>query len=75
MFKLEYQEALVLIQIVEATSFQGKDVQMMAKLIGKLQREAQKTSPRPDEDVTSEEWVEAGGYKLKPMDKAKGGTF
>ena len=75
MFKLEHQEAMVLLQIVEANSFQGKDIPMMAKLMGKLQREAQKTAPRPDEDVTSEEWVEAGGYKLKPMDKAKGGNF
>ena len=76
MFKLEHQEALVLLQIVEANSFQGKDIPMMAKLMGKLQREAQKTAPRPDVDVTAdEEWVEAGGYKLKPMDKAKGGTF
>ena len=77
MFKLEYQEALVLIQIIEANSFGGKDIPMIAKLIGKLQREAQKTAPRPDVDVTKdEEWVEAGGYKLKPMDdKAKGGTF
>ena len=75
MFKLEHQEALVLIQIIEANSFGGKDIPMIAKLIGKLQREAQKTAPRPDEDVTSEEWVEAGGYKLKPMDSAKGGTF
>ena len=75
MFKLEHQEALVLIQIIEANSFGGKDIPMIAKLIGKLQREAQKTAPRPDEDVTSEEWVDAGGYKLKPMDKAKGGTF
>ena len=77
MFKLEHNEALVLLQIVEANSFQGKDIQMMAKLMGKLQREAQKTAPRPDVDVTGDgEWVEAGGYKLQPMDdKAKGGTF
>ena len=67
MFKLEHKEALVLLQIIEANSFGGKDIEMIAKLIGKLQREAEKTAPRPDVDVTKdEEWVEAGGYKLKP---------
>ena len=57
MFKLEHNEALVLLQIIEANQFGGKDVPMMAKLIGKLQREAQKTLPQPDMDVT-EEWVD-----------------
>ena len=60
MFKLEYNEAVVILQIIEANSFQGKDVQMMAKLIGKLQREAEKTAPRPDVDVT-DDWVEEKG--------------
>ena len=57
MFKLEHNEALVLLQIVEANQFQGKDIPMMAKLIAKIQREAKKTAPQPDTDVT-EEWVD-----------------
>ena len=40
MFKLEHNEALILIQIVEANTFQGKDVEMIAKLLGKIKREA-----------------------------------
>jgi len=61
MFKLEHNEAMMLLQIIEATSFQGKDVPVMAKLIGKLQREMEKTAPRMDEDVT-EEWQEPQGF-------------
>ena len=57
MFKLEHQEAQVLLQIIEATTFGGKDVPMLAKLMGKLQREMEKTAPRPDVDVTTE-WVD-----------------
>ena len=55
MFKLEHEEAMVLLQIVEANTFSGKDIPMLAKLIGKLQREMEKTAPRPDVDVTNEE--------------------
>ena len=59
MFKLEHNEALVLLQMIEANSFQGKDIPMLAKLIGKLQREAEKTAPRPDVDVTTDAgWVD-----------------
>jgi hypothetical protein len=58
MFKLEHQEALVLLQIVEANQFSGKDIPMMAKLIAKIQREAEKTAPRPDVDVTDDGWVD-----------------
>ena len=58
MFKLEHNEALVLIQLIEVNSFQGKDVEMIAKLIGKIRREADKTAPRPDVDVTSDGWVD-----------------
>ena len=59
MFKLEHNEALVLLQIVEATQFGGKDIPMMAKLIAKIQREAKKTAPRPDVDVTTDGgWVD-----------------
>ena len=54
MFKLEHNEALVLLQIVEANQFQGKDIPMIAKLIAKIQREAAKTAPRPDVDVTEQ---------------------
>ena len=51
MFKLEHQEALVLLQIIEANQFQGKDIPMLAKLIGKIQREIEKTQPPGDEWV------------------------
>jgi hypothetical protein len=58
MFKLEHNEASVLIQVLEATSFSGKDVEMIAKLIGKIRREEEKTAPRPEVDVTAtDEWV------------------
>ena len=43
--------------IIEANQFAGKDIEVMAKLIGKIKREAQKTAPRVEEDVTSEEAV------------------
>jgi hypothetical protein len=59
MFKLEHHEALVLLQMVEANQFQGKDIPMLAKLIAKIQREAEKTAPRPDVDVTTDGgWVD-----------------
>ena len=59
MFKLEHNEALILVQIVEANTFQGKDIEMIAKLLGKIKREAIKTAPRVEEDVTQpvEEWT------------------
>ena len=57
MFKLEHHEALMLLQMIEANSFGGKDILMLAKLIAKIQREAEKTAPRKDTDVT-EEWVD-----------------
>jgi len=56
MFKLEHNEAMVLIQIIEANSFKGVDIEMIAKLIGKIKREATKTAPRAETDVTTEEW-------------------
>ena len=59
MFKLEHQEALVLLQIVEANQFSGKDIPMMAKLIAKIRREAEKPAPRPEVDVTTDAgWVD-----------------
>ena len=61
MFKLEHAEAMVLLQIVEANTFSGKDIPMLAKLIGKLQREMQKTAPRVETDVT-EEWSDGGSF-------------
>ena len=67
MFKLEHQEAIMLLQMIEANTFTGKDIPALAKLIGKLQREMQKTAPQPDTDVT-EEWVD-------PTDKTSGGSF
>ena len=57
MFKLEHHEAVMLLQMIEVNQFQGKDVPVLAKLIAKIQREAQKTAPQPDMDVT-EEWVD-----------------
>jgi len=61
MFKLEHKEAMVLLQIMEANQFSGKDIPMLAKLIGKLQREMEKTAPRVETDVT-EEWQEDGSF-------------
>ena len=59
MFKLEHHEALVLLQMIEANQFQGKDIPMLAKLIAKIQREAEKTAPRPEVDVTTDGgWVD-----------------
>ena len=59
MFKLEHHEALVLLQMIEANQFQGKDIPMLAKLIAKIQREAEKTAPRPEVDVTTDTgWVD-----------------
>ena len=59
MFKLEHSEALMLLNMIEVNSFQGKDVPKLAKLIAKIQREAEKTAPRPDVDVTTDAgWVD-----------------
>lgn len=49
MFKLEHNEALVLLQIIEVNQFAGKDVPMIAKLMDKLQREVVKTQPPGEE--------------------------
>ena len=57
MFKLEHSEALMLLQMIEVNTFTGKDVPALARLIAKIQREAKKTAPQPDTDVT-EEWVD-----------------
>ena len=67
MIKLEHSEAMMLLNIIEANQFSGKNIPALAKLIGKLQRELQKTAPQPDTDVT-EEWVD-------PTDKTSGGSF
>ena len=45
MLKLEHNECNILLAIVEVSSFQGKDVPDMAKIIEKLQKEALKTAP------------------------------
>ena len=45
MLKLENNECNILLSILEVTSFQGKDVPMLAKIIEKLQKEALKTAP------------------------------
>ena len=55
MFKLEHDEAVMLLQIIEANSFSGKDIPAIAKLITKLQREAVKTAPA---GTTTEDWIE-----------------
>ena len=59
MFKLEHSEAMILLAIIEANTFEGKDIPALAKLIAKIQREAEKTAPRPDVDVTTDTgWVD-----------------
>jgi hypothetical protein len=52
MFKLEHNEAMVLLQLIEVSQFLGKDIPMIGKIIEKLQREAIKTQP------PGEEWSE-----------------
>ena len=50
MFKLEHHEAIMLLQIIEANQFQGKDIPLVAKLMEKLIKEMKKTAPlNPDE--------------------------
>ena len=52
MFKLEHNEALILLQIIEANQFQGKDIPVIAKLMEKIHREAKKTAPKEPHDST-----------------------
>ena len=59
MFKLEHHEAVVLIQVIEANSFEGKNILMVEKILEKLMREKDKTAPDKDE------WVEGGDYDGK----------
>ena len=45
MIKMELHEVNILLAIIEANQFQGKDVHLIAKLIEKLQKESMKLSP------------------------------
>ena len=42
---MELHEVNILLAIIEANQFQGKDVPLIAKLIEKLQKESMKLSP------------------------------
>ena len=44
MLKLENGEVNVLLAMIEVSTFQGKDVPVIAKIIDKLQKEAVKTT-------------------------------
>jgi len=59
MFKLEHHEAIVLIQVIEANTFEGKDILMIAKILEKIHREKDKTAPDKDK------WVEGGDFDGK----------
>ena len=45
MLKLEHDECNTILSIIEVSSFQGKDIPTMAKIIEKFQKEAIKTAP------------------------------
>ena len=42
MFKLKHNEAMVLLQIIEATQFSGKDIPVIAAIMDKLHKEIEK---------------------------------
>jgi len=43
--KLEHLEVNILLQLIENSTFQGKDIPVMMKIIEKLQKESKKTQP------------------------------
>jgi|TARA_Y100000296_G_C5140694_1_gene240832 hypothetical protein len=43
--KLEHEECNVLLTIIENHQFRGGDIPVLAKIIGKLQKESEKTAP------------------------------
>ena len=45
MIKLEFNDCVLLLQIIEANQFQGKDIPTIAKLMDKLNKEATKLQP------------------------------
>ena len=46
MMKMDLNEVMILLQIIEANQFQGKDIPVIAKLMEKLQKEAVKLTPK-----------------------------
>ena len=45
MLKLEHLEVNILLSLIENSTFQGKDIPIMMKIIQKLQKESVKTQP------------------------------
>ena len=45
MLKIEHVEVNILLALIEATQFSGKDIPVMATIIEKLQKESVKTQP------------------------------
>ena len=48
MIKLEITECMMMLQMIEVSTFQGKDILVISKLIEKLQKEAEKLSKREE---------------------------
>ena len=46
MIKLEHGEVNILLALIEVSTFQGKDIPVLSKIVEKLQREAIKTSTK-----------------------------
>ena len=44
--KMEYNELVYLLTIIESGTFQGKDIPIISKIISKLQAEAKKLSEK-----------------------------
>ena len=53
MIKLELVECMMMLQMIEVSTFQGKDIPVISKLIEKLKKEAVKLSKR--EEVKTKE--------------------
>jgi hypothetical protein len=45
MLKMEYNEIATLLQILIKVSYEGKDVPMVATIMGKLRKELEKIAP------------------------------
>ena len=64
MFKLEQNEAMILLQIIEANQFQGKDILVIAKIMGKLHKELDKMAHSrpshvpPNSKEGQDKWIE-----------------
>ena len=48
MIKLELVECMMMLQMIEVSTFQGKDIPVISKLIEKLKKEAVKLSKREE---------------------------